>query len=147
MHDALRLPELEDSPQVHFLVETCLTRHMTQSETVRALQAAGVTPSFTEIGASAAPLSHELASLSSYQVFQSRIDLSTLIRRLVGRRRRGLTDTRLALAQCGRSWWSRIPSSSRTTSLSWCVCRSLALFLVTLSRRHCADGGHLERSG
>ena len=46
--------------QVHYHVECCLVQRMDRSETVRALQAVGVTPCFTELGAAVQPpLQHQ----------------------------------------------------------------------------------------
>ena len=42
-------------PQVHYYVECCLVQKMDRTETVRALQAVGVTPCFTELGAAVRP--------------------------------------------------------------------------------------------
>ncbi len=41
--------------QVHYYVECCLVQKMDRGETVRALQAVGVTPCFTELGAAVQP--------------------------------------------------------------------------------------------
>ena len=71
MYKLPALAKLEDSPQVHYLVETCLTRHMTQPETVQALQAVGVAPCFTDIGAAAVPPSAQLVMIAAHLVVKS----------------------------------------------------------------------------
>ena len=51
--------------QVHFLVETCLTHHLTRVQAVLVLHAVGVSPTFTDIGALPNIRSPRVKALSS----------------------------------------------------------------------------------